>query len=341
MGPSCAPFASMLQMCAALLVLGSGTGAATVTEYVGMAPSHAFPDNGGEPQPLKWAELTYNPAGNRAAAVRLSLLNASAGIVEEVPPPLGKWLDLDLTKGGGGGAALTAKVHKNKLYIYVDKRPAPPNSPGLGCCADTLRIVDRDTGKTTEWDLDAILGTVFPENSTFHKATHTFDIMEGEGGVVFAFLMVQYSAPDALGLGAVLTNGVVAFSTSTGLVHPTADGVKLFGFAERLGTLSSAPTDSVFKLQYYKHAASPAPPPRGDDDEEQGSWRRRAEEGGGGGVVEQWHGNGLLLFTSRGGVRLLAFTHRGAKEAVVLRDPWVYSAQKRGGQIVQRFGTPQ
>eukprot|EP01052_Picozoa_sp_SAG31_P046679 SAG31_NODE_9022_length_1346_cov_2.893344_1_plen_209_part_00 len=153
-------FASMLQMRAALLVLVSATGAATVTEYVGMAPSHAFPDNGGEPQPLRWAELTYDPAGNRAAAVRLSLLNVTSGTGGEAPPPLlGKWLDLDLTKGGGGGAALTAKVLKNKLYIYVDTRPAPPNSPGLGCCADTLRIVDRDTGNTTEWDLDAILGT--------------------------------------------------------------------------------------------------------------------------------------------------------------------------------------
>lgn len=333
----------MLQMCAAMLGLIGGTGAATVTEYVGMAPSHAFPDNGGKPQPLRWAELTYDPAGNRAAAVRLSLLNATADTGGEVPPPLlGKWFDLDLTKGGGGGAALTARVLKNKLYIYVDKRPAPPNSPGLGCCADTLRIVDRDTGDTTEWDLDAILGTVFPENSTFHKATHTFDVMEGEGGVVYAFLMVQYSAPGALGLGAVLTNGVVAFSTSTGLVHPTADGAKLFGFAERLGTLSPAAADSVFKLQYYKHAASPPPPPpRGDEEEEQSSWRRRVEEGGGGGVVEQWHGNGLLLFASRGGVQLLAFTHRGAKEAVVLRNPWAYSAEKRGGQIVQRFGTPQ
>ena len=47
----------------------------------------------------------------------------------------------------------------------------------------------------------------------------------------------------------------------------------------------------------------------------------------------------LLLFATRGGVQLLAFTHRGAKEAVVLRNPWAYSAQNQGGQIVQRFGT--
>lgn len=333
----------MLMLTALLVPRVSTAGASSVTEYVGMAPSHAFPDNGGKPQILRWAELTHDPTGTRAAAVRLSLINATGA----PPPLLGKWLDMDLTKGGGGGAALTAKVLGSKLYFYVDKRPAPPNSPGLGCCADTMRIVDRDTGHTTEWDLDAILDTVFPENSTFHKATHTFDIME-EGGVVYVFMMVQYSAPGALGLGRVLTNGVVAFSTITGLVRPTADGSKLFGFAEHLGTLSPNVSDSVFRIQYYKHTAPPAPPPAGDD-EDQGTQagsrglRRRLEEGGGGGgAVEQWHGNGLLLLRSRSGVRLLAFTHRGAKEAVVLRDPWAYSTRKgRGGEIVQRFGTPQ
>ena len=295
------------------------TAALMVTEYVGMAPSHAFPDSD-TPQLLKWAELTYDPASSRAAAVQLRLLNTTS-------PAIGKWFGLDFTVGGGGGAALTAKILGDKLYVYIDKRPAPQNSPGLGCCADTMRVYDRQTGVAKEWDIDVILDSVFPENSTFHKATHTFDVRE-EGGVVYIYMMVQHSA---MTLGAeVFVNAVVAFSTATGLVRTTVDGDKYFSFEEKLGTRSTTASDTVYKVQYYHGGATTG---------------RRLEEGGGG-AVEQWHGNGLLLFQVKDGTKLLAFTHRLGKEAVVLRDPYTYragggaSGGGGGGEILQRFGTP-
>jgi hypothetical protein len=55
---------------------------------------------------------------------------------------------------------------------------------------------------------------------------------------------------------------------------------------------------------------------------------------------EQWHGNGVLRFTTKDGTNLVAFTQRMAAQAVIMRDPWVHASAAGGGKIVQRFGTP-
>ena len=81
------------------------------------------------------------------------------------------------------------------------------------------------------------------------------------------------------------------------------------------GTLSSAVTDSIFKIQYYNATLQP------DDDEGQ--------------ETQEWHGNGMLRFTSKAGTKLLAFTHRGLGEAVILKDPYAYPKSEGGGSIVQ------
>ena len=56
---------------------------------------------------------------------------------------------------------------------------------------------------------------------------------------------------------------------------------------------------------------------------------------------EQWHGNGVLRFTSNQDITLLAFTHRFMSEAVIFKDPWTYKSKNGGGNILQRFGTPK
>jgi hypothetical protein len=92
---------------------------------------------------------------------------------------------------------------------------------------------------------------------------------------------------------------------------------------------STAARDTVYNVQYHRGGAATG---------------RRLEEGGG--AMEQWHGNGLLLFQVKDGTRLLALTHRLGKEAVVLRDPYTYRAGGGAGgggggrEILQRFGTP-
>ena len=110
-------------------------------------------------------------------------------------------------------------------------------------------------------------------------------------------------------LGGSLVNAVVAIDTATGAVRKTADGDAYFSFAEKLGTTSTDLAETVYKVQYY------TPGPDADT-----TARRRAEESpGGGGGMEQWHGNGMLRFQTKAGVKLLAFTHRFDAEAIILK----------------------
>jgi hypothetical protein len=137
--------ALQLVLCTTTLATGR-----PITEYVGMAPA----GGDGTTPPLspstivKWARLSYDSTATAAEDVTLELLNSTV-------PELGAWFDLDLAVGGGGGAALTAKVLGTRLYAYVDKNQS--FSAGGGCCADTLRIYDHGGGAPKEWDLDAVL----------------------------------------------------------------------------------------------------------------------------------------------------------------------------------------
>lgn len=317
------PSSRRLISLAALLAVGHRYRVLAVTEYVGMAPvgGAAGPDAyaqvdklsgaGRRLQPgiahplVKWTELKYYPNVSSVKEVSFKMLNATV-------PEVGAWFDLDLSVGGGDGVSLSAKVVHDKMYAYIEKKAT--SGAGGGCCADTLRIYDRTTGNATEWDLDAILAKAgFPSSVTFHKATHTFDVEE-QGGLVYAFLMVQYDAPE---LNGGLANACVAFNTADGTLRKTVDGDGYFGFVEKIGVVSANASvgDTVYKVQYYKIADPEA-------------------------ATEEWHGNGMLRFSTKAGEKLLAFTHRFGHEAVIMKDPYTYTAAQGGGAILQRFGTP-
>merc|ERR1719150_1030989 len=78
--------------------------------------------------------------------------------------------------------------------------------------------------------------------------------------------------------------------------------------------MSTVFNESIFKVQYTKPA------------------QRKQEE---------WHGNGMLRFTTKNGLNLLAITHRGDSEAVIMKDPYTYDSSNGGGSILPRFGTPK
>jgi len=96
-----------------------------------------------------------------------------------------------------------------------------------------------------------------------------------------------------------------------GTLRPTADGDAFFNILEKAGTTEDTEDASRFKIQFQKTYTD-----------------------------EQWHGNGMNRFTTKSGVTILAFTHRFAAEAVLLKDPWTYKAANGGGKILQRFGCP-
>jgi len=273
-----------------------------ITEYVALGPAGLQTGPSISNPVLKWAELQYSADASSVGEVFFSLLNKTNSDV-------GAWFDLDLSKGGGKGLALTAKIHGDKLYAYIQKNPTETGEKG-GCCADTLRIYDRTTGDFTEIDLDSLLTKIFPSSVSFHHATHTFDI-ESEGGKVFAWLMVQY---DDATLGGTPTNAAVMISVADGTVQKTQDGDAYFSFSQHIGTTSTVYSDSIFKVQYHQPSGQRKP--------------------------EQWHGNGMLRFTTKDGVKLLAITHRADHEAVIMKDPYTYTAANGGGSILQRFGTP-
>lgn len=272
----------------------------SVTEYVALGPVGLQVGPHISNPILKWAELRYDESASSISEVYFEILNATT-------PEVGAWFDLDLSKGGGKGLGLTAKVHKDKLYAYIEK--ATVADARGGCCADTMRIYDRTTGKYTEIDLDAMLSKIFPQSISFHHATHTFDVEEKDG-VVYVWLMVQYSDPT---LDEVPTNAAVVFSAVDGVVQKTKDGDAFFSFSQHIGTTSTALNETIFKVQYEKPSGKKS---------------------------EEWHGNGILSFTTKAGVKLLAITHRMDAEAVIMKDPYTYGASDGGGSILQRFGTP-
>ena len=98
-------------------------------------------------------------------------------------------------------------------------------------------------------DLVSPISAVF-NKSSFAYATHTFDLTEIEGEVV-ALCMAQFEEDEDLNKAKV--DVIVAISMETGKLIPTLGGKPYFSFWEELGTTSTNPSDSVYKvfLSYF------------------------------------------------------------------------------------------
>ena len=349
----------------ALVLLLAVSRAAAVVEYVALTPVAGGPAAGNASGIVKWARLEYSRSATAVGDVAVELLES--GDDEH----LGAWFDLDLTRVSGGatdGAALSAKVLGETLFVLLEQNGAPADAGG-GCCADTLAAVDRATGAVARFDLDAIVRAA-GLTMEFAHATHTFDVEPADDGGDGArvFLMVQYFNA-TLNANA---DAIVAFDTATGAVAATAAGLPYFDLAGGVGVVAGAArdvgyNDTVYRVEYYTASDDDAAaPPVALDPAYQAFYdaRRRGRgarggdggDGGGGGgdggddvfappgpggPTEEWHGNGVLRFASAAtGSRYLAFTHRMFAELVVLLDPWTYAPAAGGGEVVQRFGTP-
>jgi len=268
--------------------------------------------NGGGPTTgnytLDWLKLEY-PIGGPSATSQVSMTK----LIESVPE-LGNWYNLDI----GSGAMLSAKILGDNMYMYANRGVAPK---GGGCCADTIRVYPKSGSNggnpfSTEIDLEVPIqqaipnGTLgFPPSPTGYwaHATHTFDVSMIDG-VPHAFCMVQYSETK---LGNAHTDAIAVINLVDGTLKPTVDGDPFFNILEKAGTTDDSEDASLFKVQFQKTYSD-----------------------------EQWHGNGMNRFTTKAGVTILAFTHRFAAEAVLLKDPWTYTQANGGGKILQRFGCP-
>jgi len=279
-------------------------GASSATEYLAVMPNAAGPAAGSDFK-LQWLKLDY-PVGGPS-----STSDVSMKLLTETVPELGSWYNLDI----GEGAMLSAKVLGDSLYMYANRGVAPT---GGGCCADTIRVYSKSDGSSKEIDLEAPLQKAIPNGTLsfppspspsgyFVHATHTFDISSIDG-VPHAFVMVQYSET---ALGNAHTDAIAVVNMNDGTLRPTADGDAFFNILEKAGTTEDTEDASRFKIQFQKTYTD-----------------------------EQWHGNGMNRFTTKSGVTILAFTHRFAAEAVLLKDPWTYKAANGGGKILQRFGCP-
>ena len=108
---------------------------------------------------------------------------------------------------------LSARVQGNIFYTTLNTGSVPSDPahmvgnasrpvvgggdvPG-GCCADTLRMFDRDSGDYTDIDIDGILMGLFGDWATdsFAYTNHMFDLTMIKGAVV-ALLDVVYREPD-------------------------------------------------------------------------------------------------------------------------------------------------
>lgn len=219
-------------------------------------------------------------------------------------PELGGWYGLDT-----GGLALTAKIVGDTMYALYDKSG---DGSGGGCCADTLRIYKRDSpAHFKSISLSPLVQGAM--NVTDAHASHTFDVTTLKDGTLAALFQVKYLES---GTGGDYADAIVGMKISDGSLLKTASGASSFNMFKEVGTMSDTSKESRFKIQYYKDSST---------------------SGGGG---EQFHGNGVLRFTSKAGTTLLAFTHRMDAEAIIFKDPFTYSIAEGGGKILQRFGTP-
>lgn len=221
--------------------------------------------------------------------------------VNETNPLLGAWWGLDTKLG----FELTGKILGDQLYGYVSKS----GEGGGGCCADTLRIYNKSDASYRDLDIDTAIGAAMPGLDA--HASHTFDI-EVIDGVVHAFCMVKYSDPS---LGGISADAIVAINTETGAVINTkSTNAAAFNIYKEGGESASGQDykAGIFKIQFFN-----------------------------GSVPEEWHGNGVERFTAKDGTVVLAITHRAASEAVLFKCPYTYTAAGGGGNILQRFGTPQ
>jgi len=150
-------------------------------------------------------------------------------------------------------------------------------------------------------------------NSTDAHVSHTFDMTTLKDGTLAALFQVKYLEPAT---GGDYADAIVGMKISDGSILKTASGASAFNMYKEAGTMSTVSKESRFKIQYYVDSST---------------------SGTGG---EQFHGNGVLRFTSKAGTSYLAFTHRMDAEAVIFKDPFTYTSQQGGGKIVQRFGTP-
>lgn len=218
-------------------------------------------------------------------------------------PALGKWVSLDLSVGGGHGAMLSAKVAHSALHVLVEK--SATEGAGGGCCADTLRSYALD-GTFTELDLNALIAGALPKAITWAHATHTFDAFV-EDDEAYALLQVQYENP---AVGGARTNGLLKVDLASKAAVKTRDGDAFWDIETRIGAETYDYNSTVYKLQYRNGTGT-----------------------------EEFHGNGVLKFTTVAGVKLLALTHRFYEEAFVVKDPWAYSKAEGADAILQRFGT--
>jgi len=83
--------------------------------------------------------------------------------------------------------------------------------------------------------------------SSFTYATHTFDIVDFEGETV-ALCMAQFE--EDADLNKAKTDVVVAISMDTGNIVPTLAGKPYFSLWDELGTTSTIPSDSVYKVSW-------------------------------------------------------------------------------------------
>ncbi|GMI39599.1 hypothetical protein TeGR_g11473 [Tetraparma gracilis] len=232
-----------------------------------------------------------------------SVVSASNVTLTAAPKASNKFSSVSLD----GALQLTARIAGDKMYAYMSG-DAPAES---GCCAGILRAFETD-GSYSDTDLVELVSDLFSEVTDWAYATHTFDIVDG-----VAYMMIQYEEPS---LNNAKADAIVALDLETGEVVKTADGDSYFSFFEKLATDSTAAVDTIFSIQHYAT-----------------SRRRLQGPPGPSGSTEEWHGNGILPFTSVDGTRLFAITHRTMNECVVMSDPWQTVG---GGRILQRFGNP-
>jgi hypothetical protein len=287
----------------------------TIKEYVALAPTSGIDDWGG--RRIQWNSVEYTVDVARAQDVTL-------GVVSEAVPELGAWLGLDpwVNSSGLGSLADTGRVFGDTLYTLHSHDLV---AFGGGCCADELRIYKRDGGGTFA-TIPLIPFAQQAVGDPSAKVSHTFELAPLPDGTMTAFFVLTHAAW-TIGKW---VSAIARMNLTDGSLMKTVNGTTAFLLDKDSGFRDFQHwSETRFKIQHYRdHTGPPV-----SDEHVFGEHLDESDD--------QYHGNGLCRFRTSDGVQLLGFSAKFDYEVVLFKDPYTYSGDEGGGQIVQRFGMPR
>ena len=300
-------------------------------QLVAMIPNGGIATGGAA---MKWAHVTWDESSkdDDASGAVLKLADLTD---PRVSSSLGSWAHFSAPNATAIQLTCKTDPGATTLLCLANSLESTPKKQ-FGCCADSLIVQRRDSRRQqviyfVDTLRDAMVsdGIAQSDAGALLYGSHTFAIERDSRGALQMALVVEFINNETFPeLGIVEMNAVAVLTLhearssqgdvviASASVLKTMSGKNSFLPYRDIGSLSTDPKDLIRRVQYVPQA------PASNNTS----------------LYRQWHMNGLLRFESKSNASepLLAFTHYGMHESVIVNDPWTHPS----GMVTirQRFG---